>query len=126
MIAARDYTAEEVAAGGTCYEDVLEELLVRRTATLVHGYPTGIGGDAEGQRYGHAWLEFEADGIWWCWDVANALVPRCLYYDAGTIDPAECRRYTIEEAAEWAIETEHSGPWGDVPEDVVFANDEGG
>lgn len=79
---------------------------------LCHGIPTGTGGEARGVRYAHAWLE-TADGRY-VREVANgldAMIPRALYYRAGTIDEAEVHRYTPAEARDAMHREGHYGPW---------------
>lgn len=116
---------------GLCYHDCLLILLTEHPDwTLVHGYPTLTGGPKAGCRFGHAWLEYTCEhGIPWCFDHATRnAIPAALYYGVGRIDPSECRRYTAEEAEAAAHADPRSngelfcGPWGEVPEDVLFAD----
>jgi hypothetical protein len=79
---------------------------------LVHGRPLGTGGEAEGIRCGHAWVE--KGGYVFDWSNGKQVaVPRPLYYTAGTIDPDECHYYTREEAIHMALMVQHYGPWDD-------------
>jgi hypothetical protein len=83
--------------------------------TLVHGLPLGTGGNAEGLRYPHAWLE--RDDI--VWDpVADRVAPKFLYYAAGNIE------FTVEydgaEASAMQLSHEHYGPWAD---ELIEADD---
>lgn len=101
---------------GDCYEAALRFILgLGGTApppesVLVHGRPTL-------QRppfikYGHAWIEVPQFCV--AINVATgyeATIPIPTYYAAGQIDPAECFRYTPEQAREMALRFEIYGPW---------------
>jgi hypothetical protein len=111
---------------GACFHDAfligveLLDCLDRELICVVHGVATGTGGAALDWRYGHAWLEIELGGVTLVIDHTrpNQPLPRELYYRAGRIDPAECRRYSLDEAIGHALRTGHSGPWEPFPDDV--------
>ena len=136
---------------GNCYErafhaiwlglhdDIKEghELFGEPIMYLVHGFPTGTGGGVEGKKYGHAWLELcvksgEHESALFAIDCGchdgdeRNIVPTSFYYNAGSIIPEECRRYTREEAMKKANEFKHYGDWlprNEVPEGVVYADE---
>lgn len=102
-------------ATGNCYESAFKDVdnaaFEGEGLTLVHGRVTGQG-PIEGMRIGHAWAEAGEFVI----DNSNGKsinVPRAFYYAVGGIEDEECRKYSRDEAAEWAIETGHYGPWED-------------
>jgi len=105
---------------GNCFEDAAKrqfnDRFIRDTAwTLVHGLPLGTGGNADGLRYPHAWLE--RDDI--VWDPnADMEVPKFLYYWAGNIE------FTVEydgaKAGAEILFHEHYGPWAD---ELIEADD---
>lgn len=109
---------------GRCYQLAAERLLEGRTpagATLVHGYPTLAGGEHQGSRYGHAWLEWPVGPLWMCWDpVTDTEILGPLYYAAGRIDPELCDRYTRASMREHLVEIGTWGPWEDPPPDALF------
>ena len=83
--------------------------------TLVHGLPLGTGGEADGLRYPHAWLE--RDDI--VWDPnADMVVPRHLYYEAGSIEFTV--KYDGAKAGAMQLSHEHYGPWAD---ELIEADD---
>jgi len=119
---------------GMCYQlaatAVMDDLLdlVRETfdcptdVRLVHGYPIGTGGDVEGVKYGHAWVECSAGGLTLVYDPsAEIVIPAFLYYDVGRIDPDECQYYELDDIRQRVLVHEHWGPWDDVPENVAFS-----
>jgi len=89
--------------------------------TLVHGIVSGQG-PLEGKRLDHAWVEAEQPvpggslTIVLVIDVSqgkNLLLPRDLYYRIGRVNPAECTRYTPEEAMINMLRSKHFGPWNE-------------
>lgn len=104
--------------GGDCYEVAGGLVLEDPRYTLVHGEPLGTGGEVAGVRFGHAWVEFEAGGVWFVLDQSNGgdhLLPRDLYYAIGHVDNRPTRRYTREEARLVILQQGHWGPWGPEP-----------
>lgn len=122
---------------GRCYELALAAFIMGEGpelpegSVLVHGYPRLQGGEFEGSKYGHAWIE------WWdkiyfpgtdmttrlhtVWDaVSQQTLPAAIYYKAGEIDPDECVTYSRAEARAMIAEHETYGPWEKVPEDAIF------
>lgn len=79
---------------------------------IVHGLVTGTGGEAEGLRYGHAWVEI-AGSI--CADGSQGgepvTVPKSAYYDIGSVRPDETCRYSLKEAHRAMVDYGHYGPW---------------
>ena len=116
---------------GDCYRQAGRELTdptTRENLVLCHGYPTLRGGPHYGERFGHAWLEFqEDDDTWTAYDPSTHGInlPRDVFYALGNIDPQHVRRYTRAEAVRKLVEHRVWGPWEDDPEeyDVVYAND---
>lgn len=93
---------------GNCFDAAFERQQREGFWILVHGVPLGTGGNAKGMRYPHAWLE--AGLI--VWDPnADIYVDAERYYTLGSIDGAQCRRYTKSEAAREAIACGTQGPW---------------
>lgn len=99
---------------GTCFEDAfrIASRLRNESPTIVHGIPLGRGGDADGLRYWHAWVEVG--------DVVHAPtapgkhveVSKMLFYLLGKIDPEHCRRFSLREAVFHATDVYgHYGPW---------------
>jgi hypothetical protein len=81
---------------------------------IVHGYPLGTGGEAEGLRYPHAWVEFTENGVEWVRDYSNGNkfeFPKVLYYAIGNIEEDDASKYEIEEAMKLMKESQHYGPW---------------
>ena len=77
---------------------------------LVHGRPT-LQRPPE-NKYDHAWIELPEHTL--ALNVATgreAAIPIPTYYEAGRIDPAECYRYTAEQARQMLLEFGHYGPW---------------
>jgi hypothetical protein len=116
---------EEIAkltAGNYCYHDSFNRLvdnhIVGKHMTLVHGRPTLTGGPHAGKEYGHAWLEYEMPlpmsqcTLTVCIDGNTGdEIPAALYYLFGHIDEEQNKTYTFEQAQELALKTGHSGPW---------------
>jgi len=117
---------------GDCYRQAAEAVLGWRHAravpeewtdvVLCHGYPTGTGGDARGRVYGHAWVEGrDENGLDVVLDaVTGATLPRGVYYAAGRIDAAQVQRYGPQAARQRIVDTEHWGPWDNVPPEAAF------
>lgn len=78
---------------------------------LVHGVPLGAGGEAEGLRYAHAWVEI-AGAVLDCSNGQEALIPIPMYYRAGRIERTV--KYTVEAAREALLEQRTYGPWVDL------------
>lgn len=103
---------------GDCYPAALHTLFELGDGELCHGLVTGTGGEALGQRYGHAWVELDG----WVHDRSNGhdlFAPRAWYYAKGTIDPDDVDRYTLAEASLMAVTYEHYGPWHDDTEEAA-------
>lgn len=114
-----------VANPGDCYRLAFEFVEhFSGDAVLVHGWPKLTGGEHAGQRYGHAWSlilgeRFVVDPMY-----PQHVIPASNYYEIGEIDPAHCRRYTLEEARREVLRAETWGPWSEVPDlgsPVLFA-----
>lgn len=89
---------------------------------ICHGVAIGTGGEVEGKRFGHAWVERRIGAEELVFDTANGLrvcATKADYYAAGSIDPETVHRYTWDEAATEARKTGHSGPWRDLPPGVL-------
>lgn len=95
---------------GDCFEAHGQIVLRARTAgfLLCHGTVEGTGGEVEGQRYDHAWIEVNGMVI----DQSNGRNCSCTkrkYYEIGKVK--DVKRYTSEEVAKKTFETENWGPW---------------
>jgi len=116
---------------GDCYRQAGREITdhtSREDLTLCHGYPILRGGEHVGERFGHAWLEYQDEtGVWYVVDPSTGgiRVQRVLWYALGHIDPKHVHRYTRREAVWEMVETEVWGPWVDDPEEyeVRYTND---
>jgi len=77
----------KVKITGDCFESALEMFMTDTTGTmvLVHGLPTGKGGDAaKVGTYPHAWIEFAGHGV--VYDtVVKVTVSQDRYYLLGNI-----------------------------------------
>lgn len=104
---------------GDCYrqavllaEELEAELGPDLEITIVHGLVTGTGGEAEGIRYNHAWVEVNRA---LCADRSQGgspvTVPVGLYYGIGSVDPDETHRYCLEQAHRHMVDLGHYGPW---------------
>jgi len=103
---------KKIEAVGNCGDVAFALTMAYRHggAVLCHGWPIGTAGPPKGLRYWHAWVEIDSV----VYDFANgknALVPRSLYYEAGTIEAEKVVRYTWKEADKLFDEHEHTGPW---------------
>lgn len=106
-----------MAKGGRCYMEALKYLESRTDGRLVHGIVTGQK-QIEGVRYGHAWVEFEEDGMEFVYDTTNEKVfPRVLYYAVGQI--TDTKSYSLEEAYRECLKHRHYGPWDSVISEAV-------
>ena len=83
---------------------------------LCHGYSTGTGGNVQGIRYGHAWVEGSCNGLDMALDATTGIVAfRAIYYMAGSIDGSKVRRYGCKETLGMVLLYEHWGPWDESP-----------
>lgn len=85
-----------------------------REVVLVHGLVDG-NGPLKGVRFGHAWVEVTTpdQGVIVA-DHSNGgrvYAKRDVYYKAGGVVEAECRRYSAAQAAVMAMSSGHTGPW---------------
>jgi hypothetical protein len=97
---------------GDCFVVAANLMLDDARLTLVHGQPTGTGGEAAGLVYWHAWCELDGMVI----DRSNGndvTLPAVLYYAVGNIDPDACRYYSAYEALAEMHDYGHYGPWDD-------------
>lgn len=110
---------------GNCYKAAFDILLKTQGSVLVHGYPRLTDKDSEhfGKKFGHAWIEVEQHGIVLCICNGGLIVPQCLYYQVGKINPKECVRFSLRQALRLANRHEHYGPWRRPPRDAIFARD---
>ena len=109
--------------GGDCYRCAANHIYSNpETHTLVHGMVTGSeGSPVEGERYGHAWTEFEGDPLPnsdirlpMVYDpTAEATLPAALYYWLGGIKEDELQRYSHEDMVNRIRDTSIWGPWDD-------------
>jgi len=96
---------------GDCFEANYKAMLEKRFGEgwfLCHGVVTGQGGNVQGIRYVHAWLE-NTDVVL---DYSNGntlALPKTTYYRYGNIEKVV--RYTVSEALQMALETRTYGCW---------------
>lgn len=99
---------------GDCYEAAY--LLAKQLndagapAIVCHGIVTGNAEPVIGKRFGHAWVEM-GDVVFDNSNGRETATRRARYYQNGTIDPSEVRRYEWQDAMLWALRTRHYGPW---------------
>jgi len=94
---------------GNCYYSAYNNM-GGKYPILVHGIVTGTKGKLEGLEYGHAWLEFERDGIEWCYDSeTDKEFPKVLFYRVGNVEYT--KKYTPMEAVVESLKFGHYGPW---------------
>ena len=92
--------------GGDCYKLSFDYVISHPGWTLVHGIPTGTGGNAIGRQYGHAWVEKDDE----VYDPsAKIKIHKLIYYSIGNIEYTV--RYTKDEAMDLASKHETYGPW---------------
>jgi hypothetical protein len=102
---------------GECFQLAGEKMLDGRDQdwVLVHGAPTGIGGNAEGLKYPHAWIEHTPvfkGAVPMVHDlVAGVEIPARAYYALGNINPDETVRYTWKELIDMLAKHGTYGPW---------------
>ena len=87
---------------------------------IVHGIPM-LGGVKEGgERYGHAWIEYDEDDMVMVYDPYNDMaMPKAVYYKLGGIDYSVI--YSWAEAREMLIEEGHYGPWDEKVSEAVHS-----
>jgi hypothetical protein len=116
----KDKYGSDVPYGdGDCYSSAVStaEALSRsgvQNVRVVHGIPLGTGGEAEGIRYPHAWVEATINGEEMVIDNSNGgnyVLPKELYYLIGNIEEDVTRRYSYQEAQNQMTENGHYGPW---------------
>jgi len=100
------------ARRGDCFEAAgryVSDHFGEKGLVLVHGEVEGSeGGEIEGLRYGHAWVEEGNTVI----EVANGnhlRIPKALYYLFGKV--GKTHRYAGREALEMMLSHGHYGPW---------------
>lgn len=112
---------------GSCFEvaykvatalEVLDHegaLRVLRDLYVCHGIVTGTRGDVAGVRYSHGWVEakLEIGRVALDFSQGDVVLRRGVYYQAGSIDPDEVVRYTVEEATRLCAERSTWGPWAE-------------
>jgi len=104
---------------GDCFTQCTQKMLdsgVGSGFVLVHGLPTGQGGQAQlAGQYPHAWIEYHGQ----CWDPGkDDWFHKDLYYQAGEIKYTQ--RYTLPMVEQMLVEHETYGPW----DSALLARDE--
>lgn len=105
-----------------CFEaamHVIGQLPVDANPQVCHGIAVGVGGEAEGRRYWHAWVEVDAASGRRAakrvvLDYSHGLdvqMPRHDFYRRGTIDPMEVWRWSPVDAVHMILDYETWGPW---------------
>lgn len=89
---------------------------------LCHGYPTGIGGETKGIKFGHAWCENQDETL--VFDPTIRPEPFDLdeYYQTHNIDPNEVTCFSRSEVLKNIREKDNWGPWNEVPADAVLGD----
>lgn len=109
---------------GFCYKACLEEFLNPNRVheyLLVHGYPICTNKRHQGQRMGHAWLEFNVEDQIIVFDAAHgSMMIKELYYQLGNIEEETTQRFTVTDSVQMIAKYKHEGPWGPVPKDILF------
>ena len=102
---------------GDCYEAAVNGIRGQFSEypniRLVQGECLGVGGNAKGLLYGHAWLEFTANGQEYCIEVANGepfCIPKDKYYEMGSIGE-NVYTYSPQQVTAKLIEHETYGCW---------------
>jgi hypothetical protein len=125
-------TAAREPGTGDCFEvaaNLAWEWADNDTVRVCHGYVTRPG---DGHRHIHAWVETSTEvpalpgwpsgmTITSAVDKSNGndvTLIREAYYHFGGIVADEVRRYTLREASEAMLRTEHYGPWDEMTADV--------
>lgn len=121
------------SAPGNCYQVALEmildaQLLGLKNPKVIHATVLGNGGDVNGVRYGHGWVEADFEGYGGTYRVAldwssfhRSVVLADAYRRMG--NAKDIHEYTRDEAMRWAMREEVYGPW----EGNILVNDgEGG
>jgi hypothetical protein len=97
-----------VAAEMVSYQDKYKDYL------CCHGQPRWHG-DADGFRFGHAWVEhLEPWGEWSVIDKSNGhdeYMSRDFYYNLGHIDQHDVKRYSRSQVQDFITKLEQWGPW---------------
>lgn len=86
---------------------------------LVHGFPRlRDKGPNFGRLYGHAWIEVGD----LCWDPSTgSFITKRLWYEVGKVDPGLCLYVPGREVLATLIDRECWGPWADIPDGALFA-----
>lgn len=112
---------------GNCFTAAIDTLNIALEAgaervMLVHGLPTGTGGDIEGVVHWHAWVEvFTADAGWTILEFSNGkeiIVSRSSYYKIGRLHNRNVWRYSPGDVSRQVVRHEHAGPWVDGWQDM--------
>lgn len=103
----------KVGQDGDCFEVAWKIMLDAKGKdldyVLVHAEVTGQG-PVEGIKFIHAWVEI-GDVVIDNSNDNNIVMRKEKYYEVGKISEDKMKRYTIEEALEWALKTGNFGPW---------------
>jgi hypothetical protein len=114
------FATETLGDSGGAWVRNLRLLELGDCPVLVHGFPVGKAGVVQGKKFGHAWLEGNGYVVdCGTHEKKHSLVSRERYYRLGCIDPSECHRYTIEQAAQHVLDTGTDGLWSEPPSDAL-------
>ena len=95
---------------------------------VVHGTPTGNGGDIVGVQHWHAWVELTYDdGDCLAIDLSNGKnvqIQREAFYRVGQLDESTVWRFTPAEARRLFRKYRHCGPWVPGWESIADGADE--
>jgi hypothetical protein len=130
-----DPSKEKMKASGDCFENCSREFLTpggshllpkdAENVRILHGWAVGTGGEAEGIRYPHAWIEYNIpiEGldpafppVRMAMDITSperlinpVIVPAGMYRNLGNIEVVA--EYTEQEARNEMVRTGQFGPW---------------
>ena len=104
---------------GHCFESALNVLMNKQHRIrqinanrfcLVHGIAIISGGQHFGEKFCHAWIEFDLNGFEFCYDAETDLLStKETYYVIGRVTTV--KRYSEIEALKMAFRFSHYGPW---------------
>jgi len=117
-----EYGSPPTEGDGDCFVAAIDKARELANAydnvRVVHGVPLGTGGEAEGLRFPHAWVEFtQMFGdfpVEFVADFSNGnevIIPKQMYYQIGKIDEGFNREYAVDELDELIESNGHAGPW---------------
>jgi hypothetical protein len=106
-------------AGGNCFQANGQKFMFDfpPDALLVHGIVVGQGA-IEGVLHSHCWIE-KGDMVYDFSEGRELVLPKERYYKIGKIDENNVKKYTLEEARKFILDTKNWGPWDPIFEKVA-------